>query len=264
MLLQSDKKAIDVVVIFALKEPEMDMFLEATSIQYIDDVQNGIVFRIASLEINGKLIQLAFAVQREMGMVSAAILTTTALISYNPRLVIMGGICAGVQGKVNIGDLIIANPAFNYESGKHRDGNFDALFIQRTLDRSVSDLCNAMKDDTAVIQKIRDSWKLKTGRPETEMQIHIAPVGTGSSVVADEAVVKALAHYQRNLTGIDMEAYGVAQSAFECLRKETPWLVVKGVQDHADTNKNNKSREYAAWVSAVFIVEFLTRYFSIS
>ncbi len=43
--------------------------------------------------------------------------------------------------------------------------------------------------------------------------------------------------HQRNLSAIDMEAYAVAEAA--CLAGESriPWLVVKGIQDFADSEK---------------------------
>jgi hypothetical protein len=40
---------------------------------------------------------------------------------FKPDLSIMTGICAGPRGKVNLGDVIVATRAFNYERGKKSD-----------------------------------------------------------------------------------------------------------------------------------------------
>ena len=53
-----------------------------------------------------------------MGMVSSA-LTAASLVSLlKPGLIVMCGICAGVRGKVHMGDVLFADPAWDFQSGK--------------------------------------------------------------------------------------------------------------------------------------------------
>ena len=240
----------------------MEMFLKAAGISPIDDIRHEVVYRTINLETDHAPIKLAIAAQREMGMVSSAILATISLLTYKPKLLIMGGICAGVEGKTAIGDIIVADPVFNYEAGKRTPNGFQANYTQRHLTRRCKETAEQMKDDRAFMREIKDSWDLGTGKPQTEIGVHIAPMGSGSSVLTEPNVLKDVAQHHRTITGIDMEAFAIGQSAYEVLREEIPWLVVKGVQDYANENKNDKSREYAAYVSAKFILEFLRRYFA--
>ena len=253
---------IDAVVIFALKSPERDMFLKACAKNYNDDVRNGVAFRIVEIESTNRSVKLAIATQREMGLVSSAVLSTIALMTYKPQIIIMGGICAGVEGKVSIGDVIVANPTFNHEAGKRTDNGFEANYTHRGLLRSVDDICELISEDKELLRHIRDSWDFKTGKPKTELTVHIVPMGSGSSVITETQTIEKIAVHNRKITGIDMEAFAVAQSAYETLGTETPWLVAKGVQDYANNDKNDESREYAAFVSAKFIIEFIKRFFS--
>lgn len=253
---------IDAVVLFALKKPELDMFIKACGISPIDDVRNNIVFRTINMDANGAPIRLALATQHEMGLVSASILSTISLMTYHPKLLLMGGICAGVEGKTSIGDLIVADPVFNYEAGKRTPKGFEANYTQRHLTRKCRELVEELKNDRTFLRTIKDSWDIDTGKPHTEIDVHIAPMGSGSSVLTEPKVLEDISHHQRKITGIDMESFAIGQSAYEVLGEETPWIVVKGVQDYANEDKNDKSREYAAYVSAKFIIEFLRRYFN--
>lgn len=261
-LRSDDTTTVDAVIVFALKDPERKMFQRACTSTSVNDIKNGVVFQIIEIKGENRSIRVAIATQREMGMVSAAILSTISLITYRPHIIIMGGICAGVEGKVNIGDIVVANPTFNHEAGKKTESGFEANFTQRNLTRNVYDLCQTMAEDQVLLRQIRDAWDFRTGKPATELVAHIVPMGSGSSVITETKTIENIAIHNRKITGLDMEAFAVAQSAYETLGNETPWLVVKGVQDFANPGKNDESREYAAFVSAKFIIEFLKRYFN--
>jgi CheY-like chemotaxis protein len=53
-----------------------------------------------------------------MGLVEAAIVTTRAVDKFNPRLVAMSGVCGGYSKNSNMGQILIANPTWEYQSGK--------------------------------------------------------------------------------------------------------------------------------------------------
>lgn len=253
---------VDAVLVFALKDPEQNMFFKACDSSSVDDIKNGHVFQIVEIKGEKRNIRIALAVQREMGMVSAAIISTISLMNYQPEIIVMGGICAGIEGKVNIGDIIVADPTFNHEAGKKTEKGFEAFFTQRNLTRKVHDICQQMAENHDLLRKIRDAWDISGEKPATELAAHVVPMGSGSSVITEKATIEGIALHNRKITGLDMEAFAVAQSAYETLGNETPWLVVKGVQDFADPGKKDQNREYAAFVSAKFIIEFLKEYFN--
>jgi hypothetical protein len=57
-----------------------------------------------------------------------------------------------------------------------------------------------------------------------------------------------------------MEAYAVMRAVSESGRKNLRGLVIKGVQDFAREDRDDQYRDYAAYVSAAFLREFLSRY----
>lgn len=229
---------------------------------FAEKYENGFKYCLVHHEIcEGNNVVIAIFRQNNMGLVSASMTATFALNKFNPKLLLMCGVCAGVEGKANLGDLIIFSPVFDYGSGKYHNGTFFPDYRQHQIDSQVRPIVEEMKCDINLKREIKDAWENATGKPNTELEIHIYPGGSGAAVVTDESVVNSIRSHQRTLGAIDMESYAIAEVANAALTREIPWLVVKGVQDFASPLKNDVYREYSAFVSATFIKRFLNRFF---
>src|SRR5215216_2219875 len=96
----------DVLIITALYKERM-WVEKAFDIQWAYIERQGTMYQICEYKVNEAVLRIVLVSQLQMGMVHAAILTTKSLMLWSPKLVIMTGICAGVKGKVALGDLII-------------------------------------------------------------------------------------------------------------------------------------------------------------
>jgi hypothetical protein len=96
---------------------------------------------------------------------------------------------------------------------------------------------------------------LVTERP---YHIHVGPMGSGNSVVADGVIWDRLAANQgmRKALAVEMEAASIGQVAHE---RSLPFVVVKGVMDHADRVKDDRFKPFVARVSAEVLCGFLRR-----
>ncbi|MEU4242602.1 hypothetical protein [Actinoplanes sp. NPDC026619] len=82
-------------------------------------------------------------------------------------------------------------------------------------------------------------------------------MASGSAVMADPEIWDRLGRRQRDTLALDMEAATVATIAHE---REIPhWLVAKGVMDHADRDKDDRFKAFAARASAEVLLELLGR-----
>ena len=76
-----------------------------------------------------------------MGMPSASVTCSRVIERFRPRYLVMAGITAGIKGRVNIGDVICADPTWDWGSGKYvvQDGqpNFLPAPFQIPLDPDV-------------------------------------------------------------------------------------------------------------------------------
>jgi len=86
--------------------------------------------------------------------------------------------------------------------------------------------------------------------------IQVGPIASGSVVVKDGLtwdMLKSLG--VRTVLGLEMEASSIAQVA---QRLEVPnWVVVKGVMDYANPNKDDRIKNFAARASADVLLHFL-------
>ena len=71
--------------------------------------------------------------------------------------------------------------------------------------------------------------------------------------------IKSLKDFDRDLHGIDMEAYAVALAARLCSKHKAnyPCLALKGVVDFAGIHKNDTYHEFGAYVSSAYLKKFL-------
>jgi nucleoside phosphorylase len=88
--------------------------------------------------------------------------------------------------------------------------------------------------------------------------IAVAPMASGSHVAKDGASWDMLRRTGvRTVTGLEMEAATIATVAEA--ERVPHWLVVKGVMDHADPNKDDRYKEFAARASAEVLYALLER-----
>jgi len=111
------EKNIDIVILTAV-EDEYRAVCNVFSPALIEQYENGFKYSIFSYHPDESSMTLAVFRQNEMGMVSASITATIAINKFNPKIILMCGVCAGIKGKANYGDLIVFSPVYNYEFGK--------------------------------------------------------------------------------------------------------------------------------------------------
>lgn len=196
-----------------------------------------------------------------MGSVSSAVTTSLVNATFNPRLVVMTGIAAGMKGKNELGDILVADTVWDWGAGKRTVDNEESKFLpsphQIQIDPSLrSDLVEA-STNREFLDEIYKNWK-QGKKPPTILNMHVGPIVSGASVLEDPAIVDEIKMQHRGVIGVEMESYGVL---FSCsLSKNKPrFLIVKSVCDFADVDKNDDYQKYAAFTSAEFARHYITK-----
>ncbi|GJD40348.1 hypothetical protein [Methylobacterium bullatum] len=106
--------------------------------------------------------------------------------------------------------------------------------------------------------EVQSSLILDVDPPEQlPFAIKVGPIASGNVVVKDGVTWEDLrAMGVRSVIGLEMEAAAIARVAVAA--KVPEWLVVKGVMDHADPNKDDRYKPFAARASAEVLRAFLT------
>lgn len=251
-----------VVILTALSNPECKEVLHVFSCQWSNEARGGILYRTGIAKFQNCTAKIVVASQHEMGMVSAAILTTKAIMSWQPTLVAMTGVCAGARNKVNLGDLIVVKQVVDYNAGKWKGNKFIPDYTTISLDDNYANYINVFSDKQDLAHIIRSEWNHAAGKPPTEIDIHFEVIASGAAVVACGEMVEEVQEHKRSICGIDMEAFGVAKAAESAFPSKVKWLIIKGVQDYADEQKSDAYREYSAFISAKFLKMFLDEHLS--
>lgn len=256
------EKMADVVIVTALQD---EYEAVRNVFQNIDrgTYKNGTRSSFVELKISKeRKVTIAVIMLGRMGLVSAAVVATSALHRFNPDLLVMCGVCAAISDKIKLGDLIVFSDVYDYDSGKYTDNEFLPDSRPYTIDDLVRTCADQLVGNENKAREIRAAWENKAGKPKTELRIHICPAASGAAVIANKEIAESVKSYKRTMGAIDMESYAIAEAANNPMSRKIPWLVVKGVQDYATSKKNDQYREYAAFASAFFAKMFLKEYFS--
>ena len=182
---------IDVLFLCAVND-ELDAMKEyldynKIALEYSVDI-DGFYFDLSTRKRN---ISCILVKQKEAGMVSCACLCGR-LLKFEPKLVVMPGICGGINGKVNQGDIVVASTVYDYGSGKYfADGTFEPSPNQYQIDPRLIRCINASSQNlggilttcASHVLSIKDRNGNMFHNNEGTISIRQGTMATGASVV---------------------------------------------------------------------------------
>ncbi|MDO6594119.1 hypothetical protein [Neptuniibacter sp. 1_MG-2023] len=263
----SDKpgeKSVDLVIVCALQKPELSEVLKLPwNWSEPRPISDTIFVHDGYFDIDGKQYTVAATFAPRMGMVSTALRTAAMINTFKPKVVTMCGICAGVKEKVKMGDVLLADPAWDFQSGKR--------VIDQSDNKSFSIAPHQIPCDPVIrshleqIKADQDSFiKMAQDADRTDLipELQIGPVASGSAVLADGEVINEIKSQQRDLIGVEMEVYGLYSSASVAGEPRPKVFALKSVCDFADPDKADGIQKYAAYTSARTLELLMQKYAS--
>jgi tetratricopeptide (TPR) repeat protein/nucleoside phosphorylase len=336
----ANRSSVDVCVVCALAE-EAQAFLrvveESCNLLWTSRVSlwYGYEYRLATFpNVKGELLRVHVSWLPRYGYQEMLSHLGHVIEEYQPRLVSMTGICAGDKRRVHLGDLVVAERTFTYDSGKvmrdehgqalyqpdmityqihentlgflrlfddwkprvaalsrplskqqQRDWLLQRLFAEPTgsVDaiplaerekfapiwrRLVRELQQGPEPFLSPMRTLRD--KAMGGRlrfrelpfpfqDPSDARCHICPLASGSAVRSD-GPFKEIQSLLRGAMALDMEGSAFGRVMEMERFRGIEWLIVKGVSDYADQDKDDLYRTYAAVASATYMLCFIEAY----
>jgi nucleoside phosphorylase/CheY-like chemotaxis protein len=252
----------DLCIVTALATPEMEAVHRLRWSWEPEEPMDDVNFaRIGCFSSVGKSFRVVSACATRMGMISTALLSAKAIYKFRPRFLAMSGICAGVVGKANIGDVIFADPTWDWQSGKRVKDKENTQFSIAPHQLSPAEFLRSrvqqFANDRTVWDEIRNGWPASG---PASPRLLLGPLVSGSAVLADGQVVEEIKLQHRSLLGVEMEAYGLFAAAANAeFPRPTP-VAIKSVCDFADEDKSDDFQKYAAYTSAQALGRFFERY----
>ncbi|WP_460272477.1 5'-methylthioadenosine/S-adenosylhomocysteine nucleosidase family protein [Celeribacter sp. ULVN23_4] len=208
------------------------------------------------VEIEGKrgaVIELP-----KMGLVDAAVTAGKCIQSYSPKLVAMSGICGGFSGNALMGQLLVADPVYEYQSGKWTGDGFKAEPYQIPIQEKLRAVIWGLIESEDILASLEDGWQ--KNRPSCPAVPKMAPFTSGSAVIANKEFMENVSQYHRKVAGLDMEAYAIYRSA-HLSGSGTAVFAAKVVVDLADAKKDDSLHEYGSHISAKFVTKVIREFF---
>lgn len=253
----------DIGIICALEYPELSAVIKtfgaAQAWKEIGNARYTHIYQETKLHTStGKQLRVIATTSTSMGLTAAAIATTQLVLQYRPRIVAMIGIAAGTHSSnKQFGDVLVADPSVDYNSGKVALENGIREFLPDPyplgLNARLRSVLQKYRGNHLLFEEIRKGW---TGNiPKAGNRLHLGPLGAADQVIDDAARILEIQRNWRKLIGVEMETYGVYRACHESPDPKPRFVSFKAVCDFA-AEKTDSWQDYAAYTAAQFAFEF--------
>lgn len=253
----------DIGIVCALEYPEFAAVIAAAGgdgqWREVSTARYPHVYRQAEIKtVAGATLSLVGTTATSMGLTAAAIVTTQLVLQFRPRIVVMIGIAAGTrtEGK-QYGDVLVADPSVDYNSGKVVFANGIRDFLPDPypigLNPRLRSVLQKYRGANPIFEEIRTGWP--GARPQDTNRLHLGPVGAADQVIDDASRILEIQRNWRKLIGVEMETYGVYRACYEAPDPKPRFVSFKAVCDFA-AEKSKSWQTYAAYVAAEFSLRF--------
>ncbi|WP_421132933.1 nucleoside phosphorylase [Alteromonas sp. A079] len=252
------RKTYDFVIFCAL-EKEASAFVDLGYSVSNTFISSGLKCR--SIDISGK--RGVIVIPPRMGLVNAAITSAKAIDVFAPNVICMSGICAGIEGKANIYDVIVSDICHQHDSGKWSEAGFTPEHYSVQIPHTTRMNIEHAIQDSNFVRKIKDGISLKrTEFPShtdtLTFEVKLAATSSGSSVVASDEALLTIREQHRKMTSFEMESYGMYEAARQADR-DLSYFSAKAVVDNGNEEKSDDFHRVACLLSAKTVYELLSK-----
>lgn len=261
---ETNKTSIDLAVICALKDPELNQILSLLSnpSEMKTDEFGAIeshtyyqgVFRHSSVSSHqGLALNVVAAHQSQIGIVDCAILATKVIQRWKPKYLAMTGVCGGRKScGIRLGDIIVPTEIFTYQTGEFTDEGFMVKPKVVDMNHGLTQRIQACAE--WIPYEIIKSWP---GTKHDPPRVWTQPLACGDAVInRKEMLEKEVAALNQDVIGVDMESYAVLRATRLFSKYHTTPLVVKSVMDFTEEKNTISDKAFAAFASARFLYYF--------
>ncbi len=247
----------DIVIITILTDCELPAVLRAFNIDPTkspDRIHKGT--RFWNTSINNKNIDVDLKVVitaiGEAGNSNSSAFTMEILKEYEPSLICLVGIAAGVHPNLSLGDVVISREVLGYETEKLLPEDVEGRPVHKEPPFSIRQDINHFQgliNKEEIEKKIRTQLEFfsKDSLPPQELipvsrKVKPVTIASGEKLFGDGSLptLANIYHDSRILAG-EMEGIGFSISSD---RGNCPWIIIRGISDFGDpTSKDGRYKD---------------------
>jgi nucleoside phosphorylase len=238
------KETFNFLVVAALQE-ELNEFYKIKQSFNKKIKKEGGAFEVSYI-FKGKKVNILTYTPNKMGMPFNAAALMNIISIHKPFYTIMIGTCARIAKDHKLGDVLIPDRVFSYESGKYEKGEFKPDYTAHSTGEELRKQAELLKS----LMNGKLNYNVTTDEDFC----------SGGAVIDDSEISKEIIkRCGRKLSGLDMESYSIA-FINTILKGNNELLVVKGISDFAKNKQDTEqvgNKELAKKNSAHFTFELI-------
>jgi nucleoside phosphorylase/CheY-like chemotaxis protein len=206
-----------------------------------------------------------FAIGRA-GQPSAASAAQGLLCQLRPRLAIMTGFCGGVPGKAELGTILFAESAIDWDYGKWKPTKAMAKLYSRPEPVPIRNSRTHLIARKIVEKGLYDASPLNTELASlsndeiTEAVFDLKPFASGSAVIGAHDVLESIAGLNDSIGGVDMESFGFYFACHHAHAAKPEFICIKAVADDCGIEKDDRLHAACCFASAHVAKAIATQY----
>jgi nucleoside phosphorylase len=248
----------DFVIVCAL-EKEASAFGECTSFNEKPFAYEGINCRNHTI---GEYCGVIVTAPR-MGLVNSAILSARVIDLFRPKLICMSGICAGIEGRADIYDVVVPEMIHQHDSGKWTNEGFVTEIYPIQLEHhtrlAIAQVIGSHDFLTSVQSGIQlAKSEFPEGTNDFNFKVSLLPTSSGSAVVADENMLSEITSQHRKMGAFEMESFALYEAARQSAHNPI-YFSAKSVVDNGNSQKGDDFHRVACLLSAKVVQELIQK-----
>lgn len=213
-------------------------------------------------------IRIILGCADDASQANASAMATRMIAEFDPALIVLIGIAAGMRHKVRIGDVVVPREVVDLTAGVLKDDGRHPRPQSKPWPFAVKQMMHGFDIQEALFhERCREIFGPPIIPPpdkEAEYATHVtftprvadSPIGSSDNLLKSVGAFAEMLKTHEGIRAAEMEAGGFIK-ACESHRNPRHWLVVRGISDFGDELKDDQFHRLAAAAAAAWLLRFL-------
>jgi len=259
--------ALDVVILTVIPcELQAALNTLALSIRWTDDT--GTVYYRGTVHsaLSGRALQVAATCIGNAGNSAAAAAVCNAIAQWQPQAVLLVGIAAGLRDRLRLGSVVLSDRVIAYEhatvidrsNSSHQQPRPEGTRLPHAMAQQLASY--EPKSARLTERFVRAGGQFpsvgsdESDKVATSIQVTRATIASGNKLLRDAQKLEEIRGLHGKIEAFDMESAGLVEA---CDRDHVPWLVIRGISDFGDAQKDDRFQDFAARSATAVLADFL-------
>lgn len=162
---------------------------------------------------------------------------------YDVETAFLSGIAAGLESKVKLGDVVVAEEVIDYEGGRVEPDGIKkrpkSYSPSPEIKRDLSHYNPEKRGWRDLLKRCLNKADVQINSSEWQPEYHSGVILSGEKLIGDGSIGDKREQLHEKTRALDMESSGFARI---CEETGIPWFVFRGISDYGDPEKGKTAQ----------------------